>query len=116
LGIVSQIFGDTGRGLFWTHTTSKIRLPTPLLREYDRVPIPLTKEQYIKQNRHTYILWQNEEATGEKLLPEAPGPLMQVWDLKERTPDGWTRDNYAGSPVMRERDILMESLDVPLPQ
>jgi hypothetical protein len=103
-------------GSFWTHTTSKIRLPTPLLREYDRVPIPLTKEQYINQNRRTYILWQNEEATGEKLLPEAPGPLMQVWDLKERTPKGWTRDNYAGSPVMRERDILMESLDVPLPQ
>lgn len=92
-------------GRFWSQTTSGIRLATPMLREYDRVPGPLTKELFLKKNRLTCTLWRNEEATGKKLLPVAAGPLMEVWDLKERTPRGWTRDNYEGSLMVQEREI-----------
>lgn len=90
-------------GRFWSQTTSGIRLATPMLREYDCVPKPLTKELFLKKNRLTCTLWRNEEAIGQKLLPEAPGPLMEAWDLKERTPRGWTRDNYQGSLMVQER-------------
>ncbi|RLL93110.1 hypothetical protein CFD26_101499 [Aspergillus turcosus] len=98
-------------GRSWSQTTSGIRLPTLMLREYDCVPWPLTKELFLKKHRLTCVLWQNEEATGAKLLPQAPGPLMEVWDLRERTPRGWTRDSYQGSPMVQERDILMDSFE-----
>jgi hypothetical protein len=37
---------------------------------------------------------------------------MKEWDLKERTPIGWTRKNHAGSPVVRVKDVLVESLEL----
>ena len=103
---------ELAEGRFWSQTTRQIRLATPILGEYDFIPRPLTKELFLKRNRRTCMIWQNEEATGERLLPEDPGPLMEVWDLKERTPKGWTRENCERSPMARERDILMESLEM----
>jgi hypothetical protein len=107
---------ELAEGRFWCQTTRGIRLPTPILREYDCVPRPLTKEVFVKENRITCMLWKNEEATGQKLLPNTPGPLMQVWDLRERTPKGWTRDDYQGSPMVQDRDILLDSLELDLDQ
>jgi hypothetical protein len=43
-------------GYFWGQTTNGIRLPTPMLREYDRVPGPMTKELMLKEHRFTKVL------------------------------------------------------------
>ena len=106
---------ELAEGRFWSTTTRGIHLATPILREYDCISRPLTRELaqqtgHVHKNRRYCVLWDNEEATGERLLPEGPGPLMEVWDLKERTPEGWTRDNHQGTPLVRKRDILIESL------
>lgn len=86
---------------FWSQTTNGTRLATPMLREYDCVPMPSTKEECLKKENFTCTLWQNEQATGEKLFPEAPGPLVKEWDIKERVPAGWRRDNWLGAPMVR---------------
>ena len=90
-------------GCFWNRTTRGVRLATSMLREYDHVPGPLTKELFLKKNRLTCMLWRNEDVTGKKLLPEAPGPLMELWDLTETTPIGWKRGNWDGSPMVQDR-------------
>ncbi|KAI1380238.1 hypothetical protein F4677DRAFT_441554 [Hypoxylon crocopeplum] len=84
-------------GNTWIETTSGVRLPMAMLQEHRHTSVTaLTKAQFQEHNRISCILWIDEEITGQKLLPEGPGELMQWWDLNETTPSGWARDDYSG--------------------
>ncbi|KAI3326854.1 hypothetical protein HD806DRAFT_488380 [Xylariaceae sp. AK1471] len=89
-------------GNTWIDTTSGARLPMAMLRGHgDKCAAPLSRAQFQERNKLTCMLWVNEDNTGEKLLLEGPGELMQHWDLNESTPSGWTRDEHTGSPMVR---------------
>jgi hypothetical protein len=85
----------------WSETETGVRLATPMLRGGERVSRALTRVQFEKGSNLTCMLWQNEKAAGEKLLPEGPGLLMKMWDLNERTPSGWSRVNTHDSPLVQ---------------
>ncbi|KAI2775263.1 hypothetical protein F4815DRAFT_487542 [Daldinia loculata] len=85
----------------WIETTTGARLPMAMLREDQDTREALTRIPFYERNLITCMLWINEDETGEKLLPEGPGELMQQWDLNEITPSGWTRDAHTGSPMVR---------------
>jgi len=83
-------------GHSWSETATGVRLATPMLRGYELVPRALAKSQFEKVDLLVCTLWQDEEATGERLLAEGPGPLMKEWDLNQRVPSGWKRDHTLG--------------------
>ncbi|KAI1141234.1 hypothetical protein F5Y05DRAFT_409791 [Hypoxylon sp. FL0543] len=85
-------------GRTWVGTTSGARLPITMLREHQETRRTVTRELFQKRSGITCMLWRKEDESGEKLLPEGPGELMQKWNLKERTLSGWTRDEHDASP------------------
>lgn len=92
---------DVAEGSAWSETENGVRLAKPMLRGGESVSRALARAQFEKGNNLTCTLWQNEKEVGEKLLPEGPGSLMEMWDLNERTPSGWRRANAQGSPLVR---------------
>ncbi|KAI0008468.1 hypothetical protein F4779DRAFT_586949 [Xylariaceae sp. FL0662B] len=96
-----DVLETLAEGSIWIETTFGARLPITMLREYQDTREALTRVPFQKRNRITCMLWSNEDETGENLLPEGPGELMQRWDLNETTPNGWTRDRYTASPMVR---------------
>jgi hypothetical protein len=48
-------------------------------------------KDFRKQFNMNCTLWRNEEVTGQKLLPDEEGELMQRWNMRERVPEGWIR-------------------------
>lgn len=47
--------------------------------------------------------WSVEEETGQSVLLVGPGPLMHVWDLQEKSPKGWTKQNRERSLMVKEK-------------
>lgn len=91
-------------GSAWSGDQTGARLPTTIFRArgYKRaLDPPRTRMQLQNEDDLSCTLWENEAITGETLLPSGPGTLMQAWDLNERTPSGWKRDNFAGSRMIR---------------
>jgi hypothetical protein len=85
----------------WSETATGVRLATPTLRGSEIVPKGRIRPQSEEENGGTHILWRNEKTAGKRMLPEGPGPFMQNWDMNERTPGGWTRENHMGSSIVR---------------
>ncbi|OTB04984.1 hypothetical protein M426DRAFT_320294 [Hypoxylon sp. CI-4A] len=96
-----DVLETLAEGSTWITTTSGARLPISMLREHQDTRRALTKAQFRKRSRLNCVLWRNEDVTGERLLPEGPGELTQRWDLNERMPSGWTRDDYVNSFMVR---------------
>lgn len=98
-----EILEELVEGFTWSETRTEVRLPTPVLvaRGYKRAVRPRTRVQLRDGDDLSCTLWENEELTGETLLPQGPGSLMEAWDLNERTPSGWKRANFAGSSMIR---------------
>lgn len=99
-----EILEAAVEGFTWSQDQTGIRLPTPILvaREYRCIlDPPRTRAQLRDGEDLACTLWENEAITGEILLPFGPGALIQVWDLNERTPSGWKRENFAGSSMIR---------------
>ncbi|KAI1391882.1 uncharacterized protein F4822DRAFT_388767 [Hypoxylon trugodes] len=96
-----SILQSLAEGSTWVGTTSGAILPITMIREHQDILKARTRESFQKQTRISCMLWRNEDETGEKLLPKGPGKLMQQWNLSETTPNGWTRDAYHGSPMVR---------------
>lgn len=90
-------------GCAWSETRSKVRLPARIFvaRGYNPAVLPRAKAQLDDGDGIPCTLWENEEVTGERLLPAGPGPLMQIWDLSERIPSGWKRADFPGSAMVR---------------
>ncbi|KAI1120349.1 hypothetical protein F5Y10DRAFT_258610 [Nemania abortiva] len=87
----------------WTKEfSSGARLPTLDPRTYNPTSSPevMTGAKFRKTKRESCIFWVNEGKTGERILPQGPGQLMQQWELLEITPSGWKRDRYSGSPMV----------------
>ncbi|KAI1373411.1 hypothetical protein F4677DRAFT_222510 [Hypoxylon crocopeplum] len=91
-------------GNAWVETTSGARLPAALVRDRWDTRLAITREQYLKQDQISCMLWLNELEVGQHILPEGPGGLAQQWELIEVAPSGWARDNQDGSPLRRVRD------------
>lgn len=90
-------------GETWIQTSSGARLPVQMMLKRHRLPdTALTRAQFQQGNKLSCMLWANEDKTGQHLLPTGPGELLREWELREKIPDGWTRDNnYPGTPMMR---------------
>ncbi|KAI4864553.1 hypothetical protein F4820DRAFT_329885 [Hypoxylon rubiginosum] len=95
-----DVLETLAEGGTWIETTSGARLPITMLREQQDTREALTRVPFQKRNGISCMLWRNEDETGEKLLSEGPGELMQHWDLNELTPSGWTRDQRIASPMV----------------
>ncbi|KAI0378506.1 hypothetical protein F5Y04DRAFT_146180 [Hypomontagnella monticulosa] len=94
-------------GNAWVEATSGARLPMAMVRDPWGARLAITREQYLKHNQISCMLWMNELEVGQHILPEGPGELMKQWELVEVTPSGWTRDNYDGSPLTRVGNTLV---------
>lgn len=103
-------------GCTWSQTRTGVRLPSPTMaaRGHERAVRPRTRAELHDEEGIGAVLWDNEEISGEKLLAEGPGPLMEMWDLNERTPHGWTREDFAGSTLVPECPEFLGSLDCSL--
>lgn len=90
-------------GCTWSETRTRVRLPVRIFeaRGYNYAVRPRTRAQLGDGDDLSCTLWENEEVTGERLLPIGPGPLMETWDLNERTPNGWKRANFTGSIMVQ---------------
>ncbi|KAF2150563.1 hypothetical protein K461DRAFT_280561 [Myriangium duriaei CBS 260.36] len=91
-------------GCTWELARTDVRLPRAVMvaRGYPPQNPALTKAQFLlANNNHSCRMWVNEEATGQRVLPEHDGELMQTWDLQEKIPAGWRRDNVEGAPMVR---------------
>lgn len=90
-------------GCTWSETGTRVRLPVHIFiaRGYDHAVRSRNKAQLGDGDDLSCTLWESEEATGEKLLPIGPGPLMETWNLNEMSPSGWKRANFAGSIMIQ---------------
>ncbi|KAI0015404.1 hypothetical protein F4780DRAFT_764206 [Xylariomycetidae sp. FL0641] len=80
-----------------TVTASGARLPPRALRKRHRVPTAAwTRARFRHRHAATCVLWVDEEATGQRLLPTGPGELMHRWDLRVTVPAGWERRDPVG--------------------
>jgi hypothetical protein len=101
---VEQLEGIV-EGSTWSTSATGVRMPTKLLlTSVEHAVLAgrlLRRAEY--RGAASCTLWQNEQAAGEKLklLPTGPGRLMQAWDVHERTPNGWRRDDALGAPLVR---------------
>ncbi|KAI1175184.1 hypothetical protein F4777DRAFT_343909 [Nemania sp. FL0916] len=85
----------------WAETSRCARLPTRDLENYEPAHWILSGSEYRKKNHRSCMIWKNEHDTGEVILPQGPGDLMQRWDMHEIVPPGWKRDNLKGSIMVR---------------
>lgn len=94
-------------GCVWSETAMGMRLPmsTMAARGYENTVRAMTRAEFSARSHFRYMLWTNEAATGETLLPRGPGPLMQKWDLREATPHGWRRIGPIHLPLLREKKM-----------
>lgn len=92
---------SVAEGNVWTVAATGVRLATATFRGYEIILSALTKAQSEQKEKHYLMLWQNEEAAGEKMLPEGPGPFMKKWNMNEITPSGWTRERWLDAPLVR---------------
>ncbi|KAI0798912.1 hypothetical protein GGR55DRAFT_702455 [Xylaria sp. FL0064] len=88
-------------GETWTETQTGARLPTRGVNKFKPHRDMLIGSRYRKSSHTSKMLWENENATGEVLLPRGPGELMKYWELIETTPAGWQRDDYDRSQITR---------------
>lgn len=107
-----QTLEALAEGCTWSETRTGVRLPSTTMadRGQERAVQPRTRAELHAEERIGARFWENEEITGEKLLAEGPGPLMEKWDLNERTPHGWTRGNFTGSILVPEQTESPEFL------
>ncbi|KAI1749016.1 hypothetical protein F4782DRAFT_514858 [Xylaria castorea] len=96
-----ELVETVAEGGIWAETDTCARLPTRDIQKYKPLHCILSGSEYRRRNQRSCMIWKNEEVTGEITLPRGPGELMQQWDLHEITPPGWTRDHFAGSPMVR---------------
>lgn len=99
----AEILEGEVEGFAWSESLTGVRLPAPIMlaRGWRRAAQPLTRAELGEEDGLSCALWLNESMTGQMLLPVGPGSLMQPWDLNERTPSGWKRENFRASPMTR---------------
>jgi hypothetical protein len=93
--------GTIAEGETWIQTSSGARLPAQMMPKRHRLAdAALTRAQYQQSNNTTCMLWTDEDTTGQHLLPEGPGELLQTWEMQEIIPPGWIRDAFSYSPMI----------------
>lgn len=95
-------------GSAWTTTLGGVRLPRQRMRTRGYEPdAPVVSGSAARQEARDVTavqLWQHEAATGQTILPKGPGALLQRWDMTEKTPSGWVRENQWHTPMVRLAD------------
>ncbi|KAI0189577.1 hypothetical protein EV127DRAFT_432144 [Xylaria flabelliformis] len=97
----TDLVETVAEGGTWVATNTSARLPLRDVQKYKPPHWILSGSEYRRRHHISCTIWENEEVTGEMILPRGPGELMQQWNLHEITPPGWTRDSFADSSMVR---------------
>lgn len=105
LDLLSSLQGieEFAEGQTWQETSNRARMPAPVIaaRAISPAPIVQTSSEWRTRCNVTCMLWENERATGMRLLDAQDGALMENMSCWERTPNGWKRERPLGDFLVK---------------